>query len=167
MRHLALSIVAIALLSLGFGAGYWYRSIHVRPAAELEDYALSNILEGLGYAGYLAKGDTTNLSTLLDVNLNGHLSRLREHQGAIDDEGYRAAKIRTLNALAILWEEHPPFTSDQWRENETNRLWWSEWQESRKSNSELLGWARQQCASEPSLNCKRPQPSPNPVAKPQ
>ena len=167
MRHIALTLSAVALALLSFGAGYWYRVIHAPPSATVEDYALANILENVGYAYFLSKGDTVQLRELLDVNLNGHLSRVRENQGAIDDEAFRASKIRTLNAAANLWEEHPPFTSDQWRENDTNKIWWSEWKESRAKNTELLLWARQQCATTPSLNCRPPPFSPNNVAKPQ
>jgi hypothetical protein len=166
MRHITLGLSAVALVILGFGAGYWYRSFHFPASAEMEDYAVANILEDVGYASYLSKGDTTETRELLDVYLDNHLSRLRQHQGAIEDEGFRAAKIRALNAVANLWEEHPPFTSEQWRESNTNKFWWSEWQDSRTKNTELLHWARQQCAATPSLNCKPAKLSLNPDASP-
>jgi hypothetical protein len=166
MRQIALALSAVALVLIGFGSGYWYRSAQVSPSAEIEDYALTNILEDLGYANYLSKGDTTNLRELLDVNLDGHLSRARQHQGAINDAAFGEAKIRTLNALANLWEQHPPFTSERWRENEANKGWWGEWQDSRAKNAELLRWAKQQCAATPSLNCKPPNLSLNPDASP-
>ena len=153
MHRIALVIAAVCLLLIGFGSGYWYRSVHVPVAAEMEDYALSNILEDVGYDYYLAKGDTAEMRELLDVNLHAHLSRVRENQGAIDYDVFRAAKIRTLNALANLWQEQPPFTSEQWRENDTNKSWWGEWQQARTKNAELLRWAKDQCAAAPSLKC--------------
>ena len=155
MKRIGFAAIALALISIGFGAGYWYRASHPSAQAEMEDYALSNVLGVVGYYHYVLKGDTVNLRELLDVNLNDHLSRVRRYQGAISDDRFTAAKIRSLNAAALLWDAHPPFTSKQWRESPSR----SEWEELTASNVQLLQWAKQQCAQTPSLRCKSPNPT--------
>ena len=161
MKRLALGAIGLMVLSIGFGAGYWYRAIHPSAQAEMEDYALSNVLGVVGYYHYVLKGDTTNLRELLDVNLNDHLARVRRYQGAIDDEDFNAAKIRSLNAAALLWDAHPPFKSQQWQVSPSR----GEWAEITSSNLQLLQWAKQQCAQTPALKCKSPDLTPHTDAR--
>jgi hypothetical protein len=152
MKRIAPAAIASALISIGFGAGYGYRAAYPPPQAEMEDYALSNVLGVVGYYHYVLQGDTVNLRELLDVDLNDHLSRVRRSQGAIADEQFAAAKIRSLNAAALLWDAHPPFKSKQWQVSPSR----SEWEQLTASNLALLQWAKQQCAQKPSLQCKSP-----------
>jgi hypothetical protein len=161
MKRLVPIVAALAVLSIGFGAGYWYRGSQSPFQAEMEDYALSNVLGVVGYYHYVLKGDSANLRELLDVNLNDHLARVRRYQGSIDDEDFEAAKIRTLNAAALLWDAHPPFKSQQWKASPSRR----EWSEITASNLELLQWAKQQCAQMPSLKCKSPNSTPHTDAR--
>ncbi len=42
-------------MAIGFAAGYAYRAFNMPLSEQLEDYALSNILQDVGYAHYLAK----------------------------------------------------------------------------------------------------------------
>ena len=121
---------------------------------EMEDYALANILSEVGYAHYLAKGNVTDLRNLIDINLNGHLSRVLRYQGSVTDEAFVASKIRTLNATANLWDAKPPFAGME--AESSNQFWWHEWQEMTAKNRELLHWAKQQCIQNPSLKCSSP-----------
>lgn len=161
MKRLVPVVASMVVLAVGFGAGYWYRGSQSQLQAEMEDYALSNVLGVVGYYHFILKGDTSNLREILDVNLNDHLARVRRYQGAIDDEDFTAAKIRSLNAAALLWDAHPPFKSPQWQASPSRR----EWAEMTGSNMELLRWAKSQCAQEPSLRCKSPNSTPHSDAR--
>ena len=161
MKRLAAVVVMLVVLSIGFGAGYWYRGSQASLQAEMEDYALSNVLGVVGYYQYMLKGDTVNLRELLDVYLNDHLARVRRYQGAIDDEEFTAAKTRSLNAAALLWDAHPPFKSQQWQVSPSRR----ERAEITAANLELLKWAKERCAQMPSLKCKSPNPTPHTDAR--
>jgi hypothetical protein len=122
--------------------------------AEMEDYALANVLEAVGYAHYIARGNLGDARKMIDVHLNGHLSRVVRYQGSIADEAFTAAKIRTLNAVASLWELNPPFVGME--AQSSNQFWWQGWKEMTAQNLELLQWARQQCGLKPSLKCASP-----------
>ena len=156
MKPIVTIVAAILIAALGFGGGYWYRATHPTPQAELEDYAVANTLGVLGFVHYLDKGQTDNMRELLNVNLNDHLARINRYQGENNSNEFIEAKIRTLNAVAILWKERPPFKSKQWQLNDTNASWYPEWQEITKKNFELLSWAQQQCSQNPSIKCKSP-----------
>ena len=161
MKRLLPFMACLLVLLVGFGAGYWYRGSDSSLRAEMEDYALSNVLDVVGYYHYMLKGDMAHLREILDVNMNGHLGRVRRYQGAIDNEQFAAAKIRTLNAAALLWDTYPPFKSPQWQSSPTR----DEWAEITASNMELLQWAKGQCARMPSLKCKSPNTTPHSDAR--
>lgn len=156
MKIIVSIFATVLLAALSFGGGYWYKATHPTPQAEMEDYALVNTLGVLGYVGYLDKGQTDNLREILNVNLNDHLNRINQYQGQNTSNEFIEAKIRTLNAVALFWNQHPPFKSQQWQTTNNNSFWYPEWQEITKRNFELLSWAQQQCAQNPSLNCKSP-----------
>lgn len=152
MRHYIALIMTLIALSISCTAS---SAADTAPSAqEVEDQALSAVLEHLSYLHFLAKDDLRQLRGLVDVNLNGHLTRLRETRGANTSDDFRAAEIRTLNAVALLWEEQPPFTSEEWLPNKTNASWWPSWQASHQKNLELLRWAKEQCAKRPELKCR-------------
>jgi hypothetical protein len=153
-RYTVAAAALVLLVSLGFGAGYWYRHVHSPMQGEMEDYALANILGEVAYARYLEKGEVVRLRNLIDINLNGHLSRVVRYQGSLTDEGLVASKIRTLNAAAKLWEERQPFLGME--TESSNQPWWSEWQRMTARNRELLAWAKQQCTENRSLECAPP-----------
>jgi len=117
MRKLMHAFVLALVLGIGFASGYWFRDW--RSRSEMEDYALSGVLENFGHAAYIDKGDTTRLRDLIDINLNGHLAWVRQFQGSAYDEQFADSRIRALNAAARLWDGRPPFTtlaeSSRWR----------------------------------------------------
>ncbi|TAK82815.1 MAG: hypothetical protein EPO09_21490 [Aquabacterium sp.] len=153
MRRIAISLSLAAVLAISFTAGYFYRAYRTPASFAMEDYALTNILEDLGYMHYLAKGEHEAMRTLLDVTLNEHLSLVRlNHTGRVDAE-FEAARTRTLNALAIIWDQYPPFQSAEWKENSSNAFWWSEWYNGHQQNLALLKEAKAKCGATPALNC--------------
>jgi hypothetical protein len=156
MRYFRVVLLVLFASAVSFGAGFYYRATQLSTSAQIEDYALSNLLESLGYANYLAHGKQANHRELLNVAIEGHLTKVRENQGANDDPAFQAAKIRTLNAVANLWAQEPPFTSAEWKQNETNKAWWAEWQAQRQKNLDMLRWAQDQCARNPALKCRKP-----------
>jgi hypothetical protein len=162
-RALGLTTAAVLIASLSFGAGYWYRTLHPAMQGLMEDYALANVLEEVGYAHSLEKGNLTGLRDLIDTNLSGHLSRVAYYQGSITDDMFVESKIRTLNAAANLWEARPPFAGLE-KEN-SNQPWWPKWQEMNTKNRELLQWAKGQCMQKPELKCALPTQTPQPTPK--
>jgi hypothetical protein len=159
MHKLTLFLSVVASLGAGFAGGYYYGAQHVPATAAIEDYALTNVLEDVGYVHYLAKGQFEPMRSLLDVSINTHLSRVRANGGAISDPKFEAARTRTLNAVAVLWERYPPFQSPEWRENDTNAFWWSEWSAGHKKNLALVQEAKAKCAATPSLDCRAQPPA--------
>jgi hypothetical protein len=153
-RHLGIALVVLLIAAVGFGGGYWYRHSHPPMQAEMEDYALANILSEVGYAHYIAKGNLTDARKIIDINLNGHLSHVLRYQGSITDETFMASKIRALNAVANLWEVHPPFAGME--AESADQFWWQGWRDMTAKNRELLDWARAQCALQPALKCASP-----------
>jgi hypothetical protein len=161
MRKFVFAFAAFVLVVAGFGGGYYVRSVQSEERAELEDLALGNVLEEVGYAHFMAKGDYTAMRSLLDVNLDAHLTRLRAHSGSIDDAQFEVARTRGLNAAALIWEAEPPFQSPEWRENSTNSSWWNEWSNAHQQNLALLQSAKAKCQANPSLRCKAQPPTIN------
>src|SRR5436309_1233136 len=135
MKRFAIAVATVLITALGFGGGYWYRHTHPPMQAEMEDYALANILTDVGYAHYIAKGNVTDARKIIDIDINGHLSRVLRYQGGITDDAFMAAKIRTLNAVANLWQVSPPFGGME--AESSNQFWWQNWQEMTASNREL------------------------------
>lgn len=155
MRRLAISLGFGFVLAVGFAAGYFYRASTI---PEMEDYALTNILEDVGYVHYLAKGEHEAMRAMLDVTLNEHLSRVRVHHMGATSSEFEAARNRTLNAVAVIWDRYPPFQSEEWSENKSNASWWSDWHTNHQQNLALLQEAKAKCAAMPTLNCRAQPP---------
>jgi hypothetical protein len=154
MRTLAYVAMTVALAAASFGAGYWFRDLRGPTNADMEDVALSSILENIGYAAFIAKGDVPRVRDLIDVNLNNDIARLIRYQGPREDEQFEAAKIRTLNAAARLWDERPPFAAGAGAiADAIYAPWLPEWREITARNMKLLDWAKSQCANNPALRC--------------
>ena len=140
MKRAALSaIAAVAIAIVSFVGGYWYRHTHPAVHAEIEDYAVSNVLHQLEYAYYLNKADTEALRDLIDINLYSHLARVIRYQGAITDEEFLAKRTRILNDVANQWDERPPTIGPE---------------EMKKQNHDLVKSAREKCIADPSLKCR-------------
>ena len=150
-RHLGITFTFFLIAALSFGSGYWYRHTTPPMQAEMEDYALTNLLNEVGYAHYIAKGNLADARKMIDINLNAHLSRIVRHEGSIADEKFIESKIRILNAVANLWDANPPFTGMETESGD--QFWWQEWKEMTAKNRELLSWAKQQCVQRPPLKC--------------
>jgi hypothetical protein len=158
MRKPAYLVFTTLSLVIGFGAGYYYRATNTPVTAEIEDYALTNVLEDVGYAHYLAKGNFEAMRSMIDVSLHSHLSRVRAHTGHSNDAAAEEARIRILNSVAVLWDRYPPFKAAEFQPNESNSSWLHEWSADHKLNLALLKQAKETCAAKPALNCKAQAP---------
>jgi hypothetical protein len=154
MRKLAYTILAGLSLVVAFCAGYFYRAADTPVTAEFEDYALTNVLENVGYAHYLAKGQFEDMRSMIDVSLDKHLSKARTHTGATSDPAAQEARTRILNAVGVIWDRYPPFQSPDFKASESNALWWHEWSASHKLNLAFVQEAMAKCSTTPALNCK-------------
>ena len=148
------AIALVVLVAAAFFAGYWFREWRSQFNGQMEDYALTNILDNVGYAAYLGKGDTEKVRELIDISLNGHLRRVIQFQGSMDDARAEEAKIRTLNAVARLWDQRPPINMEERVADPATAFWLPEWKEMTARNMKLLQWAKDQCASRPELKCR-------------
>ena len=155
MRFVVTALVTIGIAVAGFFAGRAYEAQQISPDGRIEDYALQNVLAYLAYASYAEKGDLTAIRSFSDMNLNLNLTLVRQHAGSIQDGGFTDAKIRTLNAVALRWQAEPPFTGADYKPTPTNAFWLPEWTENHEKNLQMLAWAQSQCASSPSLQCKK------------
>jgi len=153
LRALAYAAAIVTFVGAGFGAGYGFRDLRVPSNAEMEDAALSSILENVGYAALIANGDILKVRDLIDVNLNNDIARVIRYHGSPKDEQFEAAKIRTLNAAARLWDERPPFATVNSTAEAINAPWLPRWREMTAENMKLLEWAKTQCANNPALKC--------------
>ena len=109
---------------------------------EMEEYALTNIAAELGYLSYLPRKDLQAIRNHVDLNLHAHLSKLRKHRGVTPSPDLEAVTIRTLNGLALIWEDNPP----EWGIPSMQR--------DHTENLKLLRWAREQCLAKPELKCR-------------
>lgn len=166
MRKLAYAILAGLSLAVAFGAGYFYRATHTPVTAEFEDYALTNVLENVGYAHYLAKGEFDGMRSMVDVSLDKHLSKARAHAGASSDPAAQEARTRILNAVAVIWDRYPPFQSQDFKASEGNASWWHEWSASHQLNLALVHEAMAKCSTTPALNCRAKPPQSRLPAEP-
>ena len=101
MRIARAIIFAILCIAIGYGIGRF----GPQRSEEIEDLAISNLLEQLGYAHYLTSSDTKNIKELVDTNIHANLNLLRMHHGAVSDPAFIAAEIRTLQAISIYWQK--------------------------------------------------------------
>jgi hypothetical protein len=153
-KSLSVVIAVVLLLSSGFYAGYRFRDKAQTSQLELEDYALSNILGELAYAWHLREGKHDELRQLIDVSLNGHLSRLREYGGTSTDAQFSIARLRTLGRVADLWASNPPFRTDDFEQSKVQE-WYPEWERSFRANLDLITTAKAECAR---VRCYSAQP---------
>ena len=143
-KSLIAVIAAMLLLASGFYAGFGVRDKAQTSQLEMEDYALSNILGELTYAWYLRQGKHDELRRLIDVNLNRHLGRLREHGEAATDAQFSSVRLRTLARVADLWASNPPFRTEEFEKSKTQE-WYSEWEGSFRANLDLITAAKSEC----------------------
>lgn len=155
MRFIVTPLVAVGIAVAGFFTGRAYEAQQPSPDGRIEDYALQNVLASLAYASYAEKGDLAAMHAFSDADLSLHLNFIRQHAGSIQDAGFAEAKIRTLNAVALRWQAEPPFTGPDYKPTPANAFWLPEWTENHAKNLQMLAWAQSQCASNPSLQCKK------------
>lgn len=155
MRAIHVFTIALSCMLAGFTTGRLYRAHERSPDPALENYAITSILADLGYAHYLRSGDTKMAMALVDTSLHANLNRAREHAGSVSDPEFVEAKVRALQAVSLYWQANPPFTSNDYKPNETNSTWIEEWKQNQLQNFELLAWAQRECASHPEFKCKQ------------
>lgn len=155
MRFIVTVLVAVGIAVAGFFTGRAYEAQQPSPDGRIEDYALQNVHGSMAYVGYAEKGDFAAMRRFSDIDLSLHLNLIRQHAGSIQDAEFAEAKIRTLNAVALRWQAEPPFTGPDYQPTPANAFWLPEWTENHAKNLQMLAWAQSQCASNPSLHCKK------------
>lgn len=152
MRIARAIIFAILCIAIGYGIGRF----GPQRSEEIEDLAISNLLEQLGYAHYLTSSDTKNIKELVDTNIHANLNLLRMHHGAVSDPTFIEAEIQNTSSNFYLLAENPPFTSLDYKPNTSNAVWINEWNENQKKNLQILAWAQKECETRPHIKCKQP-----------
>jgi hypothetical protein len=141
--------IALALLAavIGFGAGYSMSP--GKSDTEHEDLALQGVLDNLAQLHFLGRHDETSATKLANLNLDRYLRQLDEYEGHNSDPQWLAAKARTLNAVALLWEGRD-LVKDLGLEGEIAK----EWAEGHSRNLAMLRRAREVCRVHPEYECK-------------
>jgi hypothetical protein len=155
MKRLTLSAGLIGAIAVGFAGGYFVRAnvTSSEAARELEDQALQALQRAVATAHYVRTGDTKTLTEVNDVHVYGALRQLDENQGHINDPRWIRAKVKTLNAIALYWENRAPFDNASWREKPEE--WTAEWEQGHSKNLALLQWAKAECINHPEYECKK------------
>lgn len=99
---------------------------------------LVNLDRQLAVRAYIDKENSEGAKGMLDINMDRHLTRIREYFRPIDIQ-QRTYEQRVLGRLQQLWKTHPPF-----RENEFASLQNDEdWIAVRRKNDQFLNQVSQ------------------------
>jgi hypothetical protein len=147
MKLPATIVLGLLAAAIGVGAGYYVGS--AKTDRELEDLALQGVLENLGQVHFLERQDEATATKLANINLDGHLRQMDQHEGHISDPQWLAAKARTLNSVALRWEGRD-LRKDLGLEGEIAM----EWAEGHARNLAMLKRAQEACRAHPEYECK-------------
>jgi hypothetical protein len=131
-----------------FGLGYAVATLlplhesSIRPA--MEDAALTDLVSELGAIHLLESGRNQELRALLDVNLNNHLTQIRENEGDVIAPEVADARRRTLARVADIWDKEPPFQTQDFEQSKSTP-WYPEWKANFERNLALVKAAQVEC----------------------
>lgn len=131
-----------------FGLGYAVATIlplrgaTARPV--LEDAALTDLVSELGAIHLLENGRDQELRALLDVDMNNHLTQIRENEGDAIAPEVADARRRTLARIADIWDKEPPFQTQDFQQSKS-APWYPEWKSNFEKNLALVRAAQAEC----------------------
>ena len=141
MKQASILILVIIVGIAAFIAGYLYRMYEFTQDAEIEDYALTNILLTVSNKRFMNDFDSTEFKKETDVNLDMHLNRVRKSSAYEDNAKLADARIAALNMAYCYWNSSPPFFPTDF---EGTQVWSDEWRENHTRNLELISHAHKE-----------------------
>jgi len=154
MRKAIITLTVAVGVGAGFAGGYLCHYVKAKDSLsqELGDQALRHLMDNMGVMSYQAQANQTEALSLLDVSTDQNLTLLGENSGYAKSAEWVRAKVKVLNAIALLWEKHPPFQEASWAQ--VSGDWVKDWKAQHESNLKLLEWARSECKAHPEYECK-------------
>jgi hypothetical protein len=96
------------------------------------------------FGGCLKRSNSESLRRLIDIEMNGHLSKIVRYQGSNDESGFLSDKRKALAGVAELWEKEAPFQTPDFLKSK-DQLWFQEWKAIHEKNLELIKAALAEC----------------------
>jgi len=141
MKQTLILILVIMIGIAAFFTGYSYRLYEFTQDAEIEDYALTNIILTVSNKRFINDFYSTEFKKETDVNLDMHLTRVRKSSAYEDNAKLADARITALNMAYCYWNASPPFFSGDFG---GSQVWAYEWKENHTKNLELISNAHQE-----------------------
>lgn len=141
MKQASILILVVIIGIAAFVSGYLYRLYEFTQDAEIEDYALTNIILTVSNKRFMNELNITEFKKETDVNLDMHLNRVRKSSAYEDNEKLADARIAALNMAYCYWNASPPFFSSDFG---GKQIWADEWKENHTKNLELISHAHQE-----------------------
>jgi hypothetical protein len=141
MKRASILIFIIIIGISAFISGYWYRLNEFTQDAEIEDYALTNILLTVSNKRFMNNFDSTEFKKETDMNLDMHLNRVRKSYAYKDNAKLAEARVVALNMAYCYWNASPPFFPSDFG---GTQIWADEWRKNHTKNLDLISHAHQE-----------------------
>ena len=118
-----------------------YRFYEFTPDAEIEDYALTNVLLTVSNRSFLDDFEPKEFKKDIDTNLTMHLNRVRNSPTFEDNDELAEVRLEVLNLAYCYWSSSPPFYPEDFGEP---HFWAEEWRKNHNANLELISQAHEE-----------------------
>lgn len=153
MKVAFFSVFAVIFLAVGYAVGCWMQrdQCEAEVHRQLADQAVQGLLRALLTARSIDDGAPDRALEYNDIAIHSLLHQLSENGGHDVGPEWTRAKVKTLNAIALVWAKHPPFRDASWRSDGVE--WAESWERIQETHLALLEWARAECAAHPEYDC--------------
>jgi hypothetical protein len=149
-------VILVLMISIGlasFVSGYLYRAHDITSDAQMEDYALTNILTTVTNKEFFSEFESSELKQLTDTNLDMHLNLVRRSTAFKDNDQLTKPRLEALNIAYCYWRASPPFYSEDFG---GDGYWIEEWRENHTANLELVSRAHKEWVKKGGGTCPWP-----------
>lgn len=150
MKKIMLLISVLAVGVTAFVSGYLYRFYEFTPDAEIEDYALTNVLLTVSSRHFLEDFEPKDFKKEIDTNLTMHLNRVRNSSAFKENDELAEVRLKVLSLAYCYWSSSPPFYPKDFGESHS---WAEEWRENHAANIELISQAHEERLSRGGGKC--------------
>jgi hypothetical protein len=154
----ALFAIAILVLMISIGlasfvSGYLYREYDFTSDAQMEDYALTNILTTIANKEFFSEFESSEFKQETDINIDRHLIRVRRSTAFKNNKQLAKSRLEVLNMAYCYWRASPPFYPDDFG---GDVFWVEEWRENHTANLELVSRAHKEWVKKGGGACPNP-----------